>query len=99
VHYDVFKLLLIVDDGIVDDDGDAINAELSRTGGDQAEVELLRIDVRDDDVVGECLELLRLRLSFDLLALGEFLQQALCNDVHEAPLSELISVGRAFCPA
>jgi hypothetical protein len=83
---DVVELLLIVNDCVVDDDGDAVDAELTLTGGDNVEIELLRINVGYNDVVDECFELIGLRQAVDLLALGELLQEALRHYVHATPL-------------
>jgi len=82
---DVVELLLVVDDRVVDDDGNAIDAELTLTRSDNVEVELLRVNVGYNDIVDECFELVGLLQAVDLLALRELLQETLRDYVHAVP--------------
>ena len=82
---DILELFFIIDNCIIHNNGDAVDPEFSWPRCHNAEVELFRVNIGDDNVIDECLELLSLARAVDLLALGEFLQQALCNDVHINP--------------
>src|SRR5262249_23648547 len=92
---DVVKLFLVVDDRVIDDDGDAVDGELTLTRGDNIEIKLLRINVGNNDIVDERFELIRLRQAVDLLALCELLQESLRDHAHAAPL---YTIGRRLAP-
>jgi hypothetical protein len=80
----VLELLLIIHNGIINDDCYAVDPEFTGACCHKAIVEFLGVDVRDHDVVGESFELFGLCQPVDLLALCKFLQQTPRHNVHLA---------------